>query len=364
MLSACLLVAAGMIMLLAAANREREEHVCKRIIVSVKGDGEKIFIEKTDVMQQLKTAAQGSLINKPLKEVNLAGLEKTLEKHAWIRDAELYFDSKDALHVIVSEREPIARVFTSAGASFYIDSSGKRMPLLKGVSVRVPLVTNFSVVKKMNAKDSLLLNGVKSIAKYINSHSFWSAQIAQMDITTAGTFELTPVIGNHIIRIGTADDLEEKLDRLFFFYKKVLSKTGFDKYAVVDVQYKGQVIGKNNRFASEIDSLQLQKNIQALIEKSRQLVLQDSLAIVQEFNAQVRRDSSIKKLMHTLEEEAEAEKKILDAKVLITPPGPIKKSISVPVKKVTKKSNPVKISNLSKPAEKPEPKAVMKKKES
>lgn len=353
-----------MIMLLAAANHEREEHICKRILVSVKGDGEKMFIEKTDVMQQLKTTAQGSLINKPLKDIDLAKLERALEKHSWIRDAELYFDSKDALHVTVAEREPIARVFTTTGTSFYIDSAGKRMPLLNGVSVRVPLITNFYAAKKMNGKDSLVLNSIKAIAKYINGHSFWSAQIAQIDITTWGTFELIPVIGNHIIRIGSVEDLEEKLDRLFFFYKKVLSKTGFDKYAVVDVQYKGQVVGQKNRFASDIDSLQLQKNIQALIEKSRQLVLQDSLAIVQEFNAQVHRDSSIKKLMETLEQEAEAEKKILDAKTLIALPEPVKKPIPVPAKKVTKKSNPVKNPIQSKPAEKPEPKAVMKKRES
>ena len=30
---------------------------------------------------------------------------------------------------IVKEKEPVARVFSSAGNSFYIDSVGKRMPL-------------------------------------------------------------------------------------------------------------------------------------------------------------------------------------------------------------------------------------------
>lgn len=363
-LSACMIVAAGMIVLLAAANRERPEQVCKRVAISVRGDGEKMFIEKSDVMQQLKNAANGSLINKPLKEINLAKLERSLEKHSWIRDAELYFDSKDELHVIVSEREPIARVFTAAGSSFYIDSAGKRMPLLGGVSVRVPVVTNFSAAKVMNKKDSLMLGSIKTITKFLNEHPFWSAQIAQIDITPSATFELTPVVGNHIIRIGSAEQLEEKLDRLFLFYKQVLSKTGFDKYAVVDVQYKGQVIGQKNRFESAIDSLQLQKNIEALIEKSRQLVLQDSLSIVEEFNSRVKRDSSIKKLMESLEKEAENEKKILEAAALIKSTEIVKETTPVATKRATPKSKPVKATIKSKPIERQQPKAVMKKKES
>jgi hypothetical protein len=86
---------------------------------------------------------------------------------------------------------------------------------------------------------------------------------------------------------------------------------------------------------------------------------------VQEFNAQVRRDSSIKKLMATLEEEAEAEKKILDAEALIIKPSePIRKTTPVPVKRNIQKSHPVKNTTQTKAAESAKPKAVMKKRES
>ncbi len=129
-LAAWLLVGSGMIILLAAASRSQGEQVCKRVVVSVRGDGDKMLIEKTDVLQQLKAAAAGPLINKPIVEINLVRLEKALEQHSWIRDAKLYFDSRNILHVSVAEREPIARIFTTAGTSFYIDSAGLRLPLL------------------------------------------------------------------------------------------------------------------------------------------------------------------------------------------------------------------------------------------
>jgi cell division protein FtsQ len=77
-----------------------------------------------------------------------------------------------------------------------------------------------------------------------------------------------PLIGDHVIRLGTVDDLEEKLDKLMVFYKRVLSRTGFNKYGVIDIQFKGQVVGTQRGSLSKVDSVQLQKNIAALLEKS------------------------------------------------------------------------------------------------
>ncbi|MBL0131954.1 MAG: hypothetical protein IPP43_13305 [Chitinophagaceae bacterium] len=34
-----------------------------------------------------------------------------MEKNTWIEEAELYFDNRDVMHVTVTEKEPVARVF-------------------------------------------------------------------------------------------------------------------------------------------------------------------------------------------------------------------------------------------------------------
>ena len=67
-------------------------------------------------------------------------------------------------------------------------------------------------------------------------------QTAQINITQQRTYEITPVIGDQIIRIGDADSLDEKFTKLLAFYKQVLSKVGFERYSVIDVQYDGQVV--------------------------------------------------------------------------------------------------------------------------
>ena len=46
-------------------------------------------------------------------------METELEKDVWVKNAEIYFDSKDVLQAEVEEREPIARVFTTGTRSLY-----------------------------------------------------------------------------------------------------------------------------------------------------------------------------------------------------------------------------------------------------
>lgn len=267
-LSAWCLVIAGITTLLVAANRKKKEHVCKDLVVGIKGSGEKFFIEEADIKKQLEKVSGGSLTGRPLAGISLVSMEKQLERNEWIRDAELYFDREDVLHVSVTERQPVARIFTTGGASFYMDSSGHQMPLLDRTSIRVPVITGYTNAKKLSSRDSALLHDVKGIVKFVAADPFWNAQIGQIDITKDGKFELIPVIGDHIIRVGNAENLEAKMNRLILFYKQVMAKTGFSKYSVVDVQYEGQVIGVNKGAASAIDSVQLKKNIKELLEKS------------------------------------------------------------------------------------------------
>ncbi len=276
LVTAWLLVGSAMVVLLAAANRKQKKQLCKQVVINIRGAGDKSFINKDDILFQLQ-GSKNILINKQVKEINLAQLERKLEKGSWIRDADLYFDSKNVLHVVVSEREPVARVFTTSWTSFYIDNAGKRMPLLDDTSLRLPVITNFSAAKNLSRRDSLLLKELTAIVQYISSHSFWNSQIAQVDITPTHKFELIPVVGNHIIRIGNGEQLDEKLARLMIYYKQVAAKVGFDKYKVLDVQYKNQVLGIKKNNYSAIDSIQLQKNIKELMEKMRSQALADSL---------------------------------------------------------------------------------------
>ncbi|HEU0064120.1 MAG TPA: hypothetical protein VFQ58_03780, partial [Flavisolibacter sp.] len=122
-LTAWLAVIAGITTLLLAANSKQKKHFCNDVIIEIKESGDKLYIQKDDIAKQIGKFSDGSLKGKPVSVIHPEVIEKGLENNAWVRNAELFFDTKDVLHVVVEERQPIARVFTTEGSSFYIDSS-------------------------------------------------------------------------------------------------------------------------------------------------------------------------------------------------------------------------------------------------
>ena len=258
---------AGAMALLIAAIRIKREKVCKGYAITIyPAGGNKGFLEKKKVENLLTKNGKETLTGKTTRIIDLQELEGRLELHKWIRDAELFFDNNQVLQVKITERKPIARIFTESGNSFYIDSSCERLPLSDKMSARLPVFTGFKSDKKLlKQADKLLLAQIRNVSDYIIKHPFWMAQISQIDITEKRTFEMIPTIGNHVIEFGDGMNYEQKFDRLFIFYKQVLSKTGMGRYARINVKYDKQVIGVRNAYLSKMDSIKFVKSIEYLI---------------------------------------------------------------------------------------------------
>jgi cell division protein FtsQ len=265
-----LCIGGGMLTLLLAAISKKNKGQCKDYSITIKGAQNNFFIDQKDVEQLLMKAANGKIKGQAVSSFRLHELESMLEKNTWISEAEMYFDNQDVLHITITEKEPVARLFTVAGNTFYIDSAARKMPLSDKLSARVPVFTGFPEKKVLTAKDSVLLDNVRMAANYIISHPFWMSQVAQVDITPQGTFEMIPVVGNHIVRLGNGENMDKKLNRLMVFYKQVLSKAGFDAYKVIDVQYAGQVVVSKYAGDAKVDSVLLRKNVEKLLQQSRE----------------------------------------------------------------------------------------------
>ncbi len=265
-LTAC----SGLVVLLVAAIGRRNHELCKDYVITIHGAQQNLFINEKDVKKLLNSGTNGKIKGEPITDFNLRKLEQILEVNAWVKDANLYFDNREVLHISIEEKEPVARIFTVTGKSFYIDNEGAKMPLSALMSARVPVFTNFPDKKVLSTKDSILLNDIRKTASFILNDSFWMAQTEQIDIAEDRNFEMIPTIGNHIVKLGKGDDIDKKFKRLLIFYQQVLSKTSFDKYNVVDVQYTGQVIGSKAKM-SKVDSMQLKKNIEKLLQEARKM---------------------------------------------------------------------------------------------
>ena len=264
---------AGALALLIAAINMKNNRTCKSYHIAINEKGRPLFIDQKLVTAILTTNGTEKIVGKEIALFDLRKMEEKLKKNAWIRDAQLFFDNNQALQVNISEREPIARIFTTGGNSFFIDSGCAQLPLSGTIALRLPVFTNFPREKiKLKGPDSALSDQIRKLSGFIIKAPFWMSDIEQLNITPEKKFEIVPLIGNHVIEFGDGNDYEKKFHRLFVFYKEVLSKTGFDRYAKIDVQYKGQVIGtKRGGSISRSDSVQAVKNILQLIKSARQL---------------------------------------------------------------------------------------------
>lgn len=256
---------------LVAAIGEKSSKHCNDYEIRIKGAQANLFIDEKDVTNMVLSGTDGKIKGKLISEFNLRKLEQLLKDNTWIQDADLYFDNHNVLHISVKEREPIARVFTTAGNSFYIDSSARRMPLSEKKSARVPVFSGFPEKRILTAKDSVLLGDMKKTAWFILNDPFWMSQTEQIDIVSCGLncwqFEMVPTVGNHIVRLGDGEDISKKFHRLFVFYEDVLSKSGFDKYKLIDVQFSGQVVASKEKM-TKVDSAQLRANVEKLLNES------------------------------------------------------------------------------------------------
>jgi cell division protein FtsQ len=276
-------IGGGMLTLLIAAIGKQKRDQCKDYSIKIKSAGKNLFVDDKAIIKILELAGKGKIKGQKKSAFNLLEIEWLLKNNVWIKDADLYFDNHNVLHVSVTEREPVARVFTLTGKSFYVDDAGTMMPLSDKMSARVPVFTGFPA-KVISKRDSVLLDNVRSTAGFILHDPFWMSQVSQIDITTDRNFEMVPVIGNHTVLFGDGENMEQKFHRLFVFYKNVLSQSGFDKYKAINVQYAGQVIGvKNNN--SKSDTAQLRLNIEKLLRQARD-IQNDSLIASREIKEQ------------------------------------------------------------------------------
>jgi cell division protein FtsQ len=263
---------AGCVALLAAAVRNDEVRHCTDIVISISGVSNNFFIDQNDIRKIISDHGGDHVVGQPISTFNLRAMELALKKDIWVKNAELYFDKNECLQVIVEEREPIARIFTRGGSTYYIDNSLMMLPLSDKFSARLPVFTDFpSEARVLSRADSALLGDVKKISLLIQEDPFLMAMIEQVAITPSREFEMYPKLGDQVIQFGDATEPDEKFRKLRLFYKKVLPSTGLSKYSKISLKYNRQVVakikGKDDVSEDSLRTIQIMQLIVANAEK-------------------------------------------------------------------------------------------------
>ena len=226
---------------LAFTSRKVKNVTCDNIEVKY-NENESIHISK-DEIRRIVMSADNQLIGKKFEQINAEFIEKEIEKHQAVLNAEVFkvvaADSarfRGVLGIRVKHREPVLRLM-SANGSYYMDRTGEQIPVSSSYSAKALVVTGY--FSEEFAKEELL-----PFALFLEENPFWKAQIGQMHVEQSGNVLLTPLIGNHLIELGAMENFQEKLRNMKVFYEQILVRNNWDKYERISLKYKNQIVAK------------------------------------------------------------------------------------------------------------------------
>ena len=206
---------------------------CKEVQIVIADSLEKSFLKEKDIVSYLKKANLYPL-DKKGNEINTYDIENALLKNEIVETAEVIQAISGKIKIVISQKMPILRVFSSV-ESYYVDKSGKTMPSALGQAIYVPVASG-------NIEKSFAVSELYKFALFLQKDDFWNDQIEQIYVRSVNDIEIIPRVGSHQIILGSLDNYEKKLEHLRLFYEQVIPKTGWEKYSVINLKYKNQIV--------------------------------------------------------------------------------------------------------------------------
>lgn len=242
----------GVVVVFIMAMQQKNSMVCTAVEININNEGEQYFLDQKAIRNWVNS--QGEVVGSEISSINLFQLERTISENPWIKSADLFFDNQRKLIINIEERNPIARLFTVDGNSYYIDKEGVRMPISQRNASRVMVVTGFpSANNTLSKPDSAILLDVVDLANYIHQHKFWRAMISQIDIAPDVQYDLIPVLGNQVIKLGKANDIDAKFQKLYSFYAQLWNKVDIEKYKALDLRFENQIVATKVQVDNPLD---------------------------------------------------------------------------------------------------------------
>lgn len=225
---------------------------CRGIKITIADSAQYHFVTMRDIQNTIY-GRNGTLTGRPVKEIELSEVENTMNRYRELKTAEAYISIDGILHVYADQRTPIMRLMPNEGGDYYVDAEGvvvrrrnlytPRLHIVGGnININQAMLNGVSVLD--TSIRNTILKDIYYIIKYINSDNFWSAQIDQIYVDNHDEIDMIPRVGSHIVHLGTAENFEEKLKNLEVFYDKVLPEVGWNKYSLINLAYKDQIVCK------------------------------------------------------------------------------------------------------------------------
>jgi len=236
----------AVILLPAFSSKERSQMPCSGQEFSV-GAGDDVVLVTAGDLDTYITSHFDTLKGRPATTIDPNAVELWLSENPYVLSAEAHLDLKHTLHIEVTQEQPLFRIFRASGSSCYLSKSGRIIPLRDGIPVRVPVLSGFLgevplTGQHINEERNPRLMAAHRLGLLLTQDSFLRLLVSQVYIGSNGDISMEPRIARHSILLGDTTSIENKLENLVAFYKQGLIRGPWDRYEVINLKYKDQVV--------------------------------------------------------------------------------------------------------------------------
>ena len=216
---------AAMAMLYSCAVTGKHYVTCNALDVQLQQDGR--FVTEQDIKDYLKDY-YGPYLGERIDSVNLARVEKALDRRSVILSSEAWTTDDGTLHISITQREPAVR-FQSEAGGYYADETGFIFPLQKNYTPKVPIVdgeiplnagAHYKGYPGSN-REKEWIRGILDLVGYMDSHKAWADSIDRITVLANGDLMLYPQNGNERFIFGAPNGMKEKFGRMEDYYRYI-----------------------------------------------------------------------------------------------------------------------------------------------
>ena len=252
----CILFVVLLVAIIVVSNVARNHSHVRGVRVEIDYQGADTLVTAADIESQVLLLFP-TLTSQQVQEIDEASIRDSIEANPYVESCDISVSIDCRLVVEAKQRVPVMRLFLD-GVEGYVDRQGRFMPVSDEGDADV-LVANEALHERIVDPQRLDLavlaedtvrrrSGVVAmwqLACYLYDHPEVGVLFDQVYVNKDRDLVLVPKVGNHLVVVGTPDNLERKLSDLVTFYRQGMPKVGWESYKLINLKYEGQVICQN-----------------------------------------------------------------------------------------------------------------------
>ncbi|WP_162534241.1 cell division protein FtsQ/DivIB [Candidatus Cardinium hertigii] len=218
--------------------------VCEHVAIHIKAYPEQVFLTTQTILDLLQVTYRIPLTGQPIKAINSYLIRDKLAMQPLIKKAVVCKTWPSTLHIALETKQLLARIIIPEcpnDKQLYLDENGSILSLNTAPLCRLLVVsadTLHTIAAAMQSADK----GLWMLLHQLYQDRFLRSQITSLQIAPNHFITLGTQIGNHQILFGKTENIHEKLEKLYVFYKEVIPYKGWHAYRQINVAFANQLI--------------------------------------------------------------------------------------------------------------------------